>query len=139
MKVEIKPVEKKQGLVFKATLHGIELFVQFSDEEKAIIAERKLGRTILMERGAPADTDPDKMARRGLATKIAMSAIKGDLDANNYHITFNKLLKGPDTFWFETPIEAKNYVAELKEDILPMTKGYLEANRETTDADSFEL
>ena len=139
MKINIRHVEKKQGLVFKKHLHGVELSVIFSEEEKGIIAERKLGRTILMERGAPADTDPDKMANRGLAKKIAMSAIKGDMDANNFHMTFNKLLKDKDTFWFDTPIEAKEYDIALKEEILPIAKAYLEGNKEVGAEESFEL
>ena len=57
MKIDIKPVEKSKGLVFKKTLHGVELSVQFSNEELAIIDERKLELTILMERGIPADVD----------------------------------------------------------------------------------
>lgn len=139
MKVSLKHIEKKQGLVFKKTLHGVELGVIFSEEEKAIISERKLGRTILMERGAPADTDPDKMANRGLAKKIAMSAIKGDMDANNFHMTFNKLIKGTDTYWFDTPIEAKDYNDILREETLPLAKAYLEGNKDTGSEDSFEL
>ncbi len=139
MKIDIKPLEKSQGLVFKKKLHGVELSVLFSEEEQAIILERKLGRTMLMERGAPAGTDPEKMENRGLARKIVASAIAGDMDASNFHLTFNKLLKAPDTYWFETPSEAKDYIAELKEVVLPLTKSYLEDNKEAASADSFEL
>ena len=125
-------------MVFKKTLHGVELSVQFSNEEHAIITERKLNRVVLMERGAPADVDAEKHANRGLMRKIATAAVSG-IDANHFDLTFGKLLMGPDTYFFETPIEAKGYIEELKEEVLPLTKAYLEGNKEAADADSFEL
>ncbi|MDJ0613249.1 MAG: hypothetical protein QNJ29_06190 [Rhizobiaceae bacterium] len=138
MKIDISHKEKKQGLVFKKTLHGVELAVGFNDEEQAIIRERDLELTILMERGIPADVDADKVANRGLVKKVAIAATSG-VDALGYHLTFRKLMRGPDTYFFETPIEAKNYADELKSDILPLAKAYLEGNKETGSADSFEL
>lgn len=138
MKVDIKPVEKSKGMVFKKTLHGVQLSVQFTEEEKAIIDERKLELTILMERGIPADVDPEKYQKRGLLRNAATAAISG-IDSIGFHLTFRKLLKGPDTYFFDTPIEAKGYIQELKEEVLPLAKSYLEGNKETADADSFEL
>ena len=138
MRVDIKPVEKSQGLVFKKKLHGVQLSVMFSEEEKAIIQERKLGHTILLERATPADVDAGKHANRGLAKKMLTAAVSG-MDANHFHLTFSKLMHGPDTYFFETPIEVKEYIHELKEDILPLAKAYLEGNKEAADADSFEL
>ncbi len=138
MKVDIKPVEKSQGLVFKKKLHGIALSVIFSEEEKAINAERKLDRVILMEREAPADVDAEKHESRGLAKKLMTAAVSG-FDANHFHLTFGKLLRGTDTYFFHTPIEAKGYIDELKTDILPLAKSYLEGNKEAASSDSFEL
>ena len=138
MKVSINHIEKSTGLVFKKKLHGVELNIVFSEEEKAVINERKIGGDILLERGAPADVDVDKHANRGLAKKLATAAIKG-AGANHFHLTFNKLLAGSDTFWFETPIVAKNYEELLKTDTLPNAKGYIVGNATTGSGDSFEL
>jgi hypothetical protein len=138
MKIDIKPVEKSQGLMFKKTLHGVELSVIFSEEEQAIIRERKLEMVNLMMRDIPADVDADKVQKRGLAKKVAIIATMG-ADRLAYHLTFNKLLKGPDTYFFATPIEAKDYILELKEDVLPLAKAYLEGNKDTASSDSFEL
>lgn len=138
MKINISHKEKKQGLVFKKTLHGVALDVAFSDEERAIIDERELSRVILMERDVPADVDEEKHANRGLARKLATAAVSG-VDANHFHLTFNKLLRGTDEYFFDTPIEAKGYADELKTDILPLAKAYLEGNKTTGEGDSFEL
>ncbi len=126
------------GMIFKKVLHGVELSVMFSEEEKAIIADRKLDRTILRERDAPADVDAEKHANRGLARKLVTAAVAGR-DANNFHLTFGKLLRGADIYFFETPIEAKDYIAELKSEVLPLAKAYLEGNKEAASSDSFEL
>lgn len=138
MKIDIKPVEKSKGMMFKKTLHGVELTVQFSEEEKAIITERKLAPMILLERGAPADVDAEKHANRGLVKLVATAALKGR-DANDFHLTFATMLRGPDTYFFDTPIEAKAYIQELKEDTLPLAKQFLEGNKDTASSDSFEL
>ncbi len=138
MKIDIKPVEKTHGLLRRTTLHGVELTVLFSEEEKAIIAERKLGLTNLMDRPIPPDVNAEKIEKRGLAKKLVMAAAMGS-DSLGYHLTFNKLLKGPDTYFFKTPIEVKDYIAELKEEVLPLTKAYLEGNKEAASSDSFEL
>lgn len=138
MKIDIKPVEKSKGLVFKKTLHGVELSVQFSNEELAIIDERKLSHMILLERGAPADVDAEKHANRGLIKLAATAALKGR-DANDFHLTFATLLRGPDTYFFDTPVESKMYIDELKSDVLPLAKNFLEGNKDTADSDSFEL
>lgn len=138
MKINIKHVEKSQGLIFRKHLHGVELQVQFSAEEKAIISERNLERVVLLDRDAPPDVDAEKHANRGLTRKIATAAMKG-FDANHFGLTFNKLMRGPDTYFFYTPIEAKNYEQILKEETLPDAKAYLEGNKATGTSDSFEL
>ncbi|MFK7881839.1 hypothetical protein [Roseobacter sp.] len=107
MKVGIKHVEKKTGMVFKKTHHGVELSVDFNDEERAIIEERKLQKDVILERGYPSDVDAEKHEDRGIGKILLTAATKG-ADANHFHLTISKLMRGPDTFWFETPIEAKN-------------------------------
>lgn len=139
MKIDIKPVEKNHGGLFrKRTLHGVELTVLFSDEEQAIIQQRKLESIALMERGVPADVDEEKIANRGLVKKLAIAATSG-ADALGFNLTFRKLLRGSDTYFFETPIEAKHYIEALKSDTLPTAKAYLEGNKDAASADSFEL
>lgn len=138
MKINIKHVEKKQGVVFKKILYGLELAIQFNEEEQAIIKERNLESVILMERDIPADVNADKHENRGMLKKMAIAATSG-IDALGFHLTFRKLLNGPDTYFFDTPIDAKNYEVELKQDILPTAKAYLEGNKEVGSEDSFEL
>lgn len=138
MKVKIEHVEKKQGMVFKKTHYGVALTVEFNDEEKAIIEERKLRDVAVLERGTPSDIDADKHAERGLGKKILTAAIKGR-DANHFDLTISRLLRGTDTYHFLTPIEAKNYEGHLKNEALPDLKGYLEGNAESGGSDTFEL
>ena len=138
MKIELSHKEKKQGLIFKKTLHGVELLVLFSNEEKAIIKERNLELTVLMERDIPADVDAEKVSNRGFIKQVAIAATSG-VDALGYHLTFRKLLKGADSYFFHTPIEAKEYSNQLKDTILPLAKAYLEGNKETGETANFEL
>jgi hypothetical protein len=114
MKIDIKNVEKKQGIVFKKVLHGVQTTVTFSEEEKAIIEERKLKALVLLDRGVPSDVDDVKHANRGIAMRLATAAIKG-ADANNFNLTINKLLKGPDTYYLFNAHETGPYIEEIKE------------------------
>lgn len=137
MKVNIKHVNKTTGLISKKNLHGVALAVLFSEEEKAIIEQRKLADTIIMERGAPADVDAKKHANRGLMAKVVTSVLSGP-DANNFHLTISKLLYGIDTYFFDTSDEAKQYEQDLKEE-LPKLKNFIVDNETSGDGDSFEL
>jgi len=138
MKVSITHDEKKTGMVFKKTHYGVALTVRFSDEERAIIEARKLLHDIILERGCPSDVDPEKHEDRGLG-KMVLTAVTKGADANHFHLTINKLMKGTDTFWFETPIEAKSYEKLLKTETLPELKEYIMGNAEMGTGDSFEL
>ena len=138
MRVEIKHVEKTQGLIYRKTLHGVALTVTFSEEEREIIKARRLERTCIIERGAPADVDAEKHARRGLTRKLATVAT-GGYDALNFDLTIAKLLRGTDTYYFDKPIEAKEYEAEIRER-LPTLKSYIQENEGVAEkSDSFEL
>ena len=137
MKVDIKHVEKKQGLVFKKTLHGVQLSIGFSEEEKAIIAERKLEKDVVVERGAPSDVDAEKHANRGLMKMVATAVVSG-AGANHFDLTIGKLLQGSDTYFFATPSEAKDYEAVLHEE-LPKLKAYIVDNVSAGEGSSFEL
>ncbi len=137
MKVNIKHVEKKKGMVFSKKLHGVECSLQFNDEETAIIDERKLKNQLLLERDWSADVDGEKQESRGLVSLVAKAAIQG-AGANHPHLTIGKLARGADTHFFDTPVEAKMYAEELK-DALKLCKGFIEGNAEAGTDDSFEL
>ena len=138
MKVDIKHVEKSQGLIFKTRFYGVAVTVTFNEEEKQIIEQRKLHRTVILERRAPADVDEEAHANRGLASKILTAAVKG-ADANNFHLTIGKLLKGTDTYFVPTIVLAKGYEVELRESMHDL-KGYISASEKIEQkSDSFEL
>ena len=138
MRVEIQHVEKSQGLVFKKKFYGVTIRVTFSEEEKQIIDDRKLGRIVILERPAPADVDAEKHANRGLATKLLTAAVKG-IDANHFSLTIGKLVSGPDTYHFDTIVEAKEYEEALRESMHDL-KGYITASEGVAQkSDSFEL
>lgn len=138
MRINIEHTEKKQGMVFKKTLHGVSITINFSQEELQIIKVRKLERTVILERETPADVNEEKHADRGLARKLATAAIMG-ADANHFHLTIGKLMRGTDTYYVSTPLEAKAYEAELKE-ALPLLKQYITENEGITERSStFEL
>lgn len=125
MKVHLEHVEKKQGIIRKTTLYGVKLKIDFDPVETAIIKEHDLTKTIVLERGLPADA-PDS------AADLARDGI--------YDLTIYKLLKNAeDTYFFRTPAEAKEYEAALR-DVLPSLKEHIMANESTGGlSDSFEL
>ena len=137
MKVRIQHVEKSEGLVFKKKYHGIALKVDFSPSELAIIRERKLERTIITERGYPADVDAEKHANRGLG-KMVLTAVVSGADANHFDLTIGKLVKGEDVYYLDTPFAAKEYETILRED-LPKLKHYITENETAGESDTFEL
>ena len=115
MKVTINHVQKTSGMIRKTTFHGVSVHVQFNAEELAVITERKLGHDIVLERGYPADMSDmaaEKHANRGLGRKLLTAAVSGK-DANDFHLSVNKLIKGEDIYYLGTPMEAKAYEDEL--------------------------
>ena len=138
MKVDIKNVEKRVGkMLRKRTLHGVALTVTFSEEESAIITERKLQKDVILERPPSADMNVEKELNRSMVGKLAKLAIQGT-DGFTPNLTISKLLAGTDTHYYETPLEAKNYADELREK-LPEFKAYIMENAEVGQDDSFEL
>lgn len=138
MKIDIVHTEKTTGLIFKKRHHGVTVRVQFSDQEKAIIKERKLQRTVILERDCPSDVDPEKHNQRSNGRVIATALMKGR-DANHFHLTIGKLLDGPDTYFLSTPLVAKAYELELVEK-LPDLKDYIVENEGVSGGTlSFEL
>lgn len=137
MKVDIKHVEKKKGMVFSKKLYGVQCSVHFTDAEQAIIEERRLQHDVILERAWSADIDGEKQESRGLAGKLVKAAVQG-AGANHPHLTIDKLMRGADTHFFTTPAEAKMYEDDLVEG-LRGCKGWIEGNAETGSGGSFEL
>ena len=141
MKVTINHVQKTAGLIRKTTFHGVAVKVEFNAEELAVIQERKLGGDIVLERGYPADMSDmaaEKHANRGLGRKLLTAAVSG-ADANNFHLTVNKLMRGEDVYHFGTPVEAKEYEDQLKAGLVTL-KDWIVGNASVeTKTASFEL
>lgn len=141
MKVSIQHKEKTQGLLRRSTLHGIEVHVTFSEEERSIINARGLKYDSVFERGFSADVPPtkaEKQANRSLGRALLNAAVNGK-DANTTNLTINKLMQGPDVFYLTTPLEAKEYEAALTDRLVGL-KDYIMANEGVEEkSSSFEL
>ena len=141
MKVTIKHVQKKTGMIRKTTHHGVSLRVEFNAEELAVIRERHLEKDVVVERGYSSDISEaaaQKHAGRGLGKKLLTAAVSGN-DANHTHLTVKMLMKGEDVYFHETPLEAKEYEELLKEKLTQL-KGWIVGNAEVEkETASFEL
>lgn len=141
MKVAIEHKEKSIGMIRRKTLHGVEVSIQFSQEEVAVIEARALKYDIVLERGHSADVSDSKAEKKenaGLGRKLLNAAVNG-ADANTTNLTINKLMKGPDLFYLTTPLEAKGYEDALKEKLV-LLKGYIVGNEGVEEkVSSFEL
>ena len=127
MRVSIEHAEKKFGLLRRTSRIEVSAAVVFSDEEQAVIRERKLKDYVVLKR-AP---DSDSVDRLGAAH------VAGMLDA--YHLRVKNLLSGkPDKYLFDTPAEAKVYEHDLTE-ALKGFKAFITANAEMAGAKTFEL
>lgn len=141
MKVSIAHKEKTTGMLRKSTLHGVEVSIQFSEEELAVIESRDLKYDIVLERGYSADVSESKAMKqenRGLGRALLNAAVNG-ADANTTNLTINKLMKGPDLYFVTTPLEAKAYEDELKGKLVQL-KNYIVGNERVEEtSSSFEL
>lgn len=124
MQVNIEHSEFEKGLLKKTTYYKIDLTIQFSEEEKQIIKERDLAKTLtIMERDVPAHEKPSKYA--------------GIEDLCDLRLA--RLLNDTDSYVVATPLEAKQYDPALKEKLVAL-KEYIEENREVEEkSSSFEL
>lgn len=128
MKVSIDHKEVSHGLVFKTQFTAVVVSVTFSDEEKAIIQQRKLSKYIVLERG------PDAYLRSKFEVKDPKHlASLGGLD-----LSIANLLKGPDTYECQTPMHAKEYEGKVTE-ALKTLKGFIMGNAQKEESKSFEL
>ena len=113
MSVSIEHSESTTGLFAKKTFHVVTLSVEFSEEEKHIIAQRKLEKDLILERGVPADRNPREFD--GLEDVFNLRI--GTLIRNRF-----------DKYAFTSPLEAKQYEAKLRE-LMPDLKAYIMGNQ----------
>ena len=112
------------------TSYRVVLTVDFSETELAIIRQHNLGTKLIYERHMP---------------KLEEFYIKSNLPYNDsaiyYRISIDRLIKEkPIPIAFDTPIEANNFERELKDDLLPALKGYIEGNTtQGPKTETFEL
>lgn len=107
MRVAIDHCTIVKGLLFKTTYYAVDLSVAFTHEETQIIRQRKLEKTVLLER-RPATAKVD------------------DRD-DKFTLTVGRLQHGPDRFLAATPAHAKLYQEELLA-ALNELKGWLTLN-----------
>ena len=127
MRVELEHVEKTVGFLSRQRLHGVRLTVQFSEEELHIIENRKLQSTIVAERPPSADLrlrESDYTLNRN-----------GDVvlcNPEEFFLHIYDLMAGGETYWVETPADAKLYEEILTEQ-LPRLKEFIAENEGVTE------
>jgi hypothetical protein len=127
MRVSIDHNEKSVGLLFRSTKHEVVTSIQFTAEELAVINGRKLKEYVVLERGWDA-TMKDNAAKHPEYYDTVPQP----------NLTIGKLVKGPDHYVFDTPIESKRYEGQLTE-ALKQLKGFLVGNETRAESKSFEL
>ena len=122
MRVTISHNAKTEGMLRKITYFEVTVAVQFTSGEHQVIGACDLGEVTVLER-------PPQASIRKRATS----------DGDIFNLRVSSLLRGPDAYTCETPLEAKNYDAQLRE-ALPKLKAYLDANATPmSGSDMFEL
>jgi hypothetical protein len=116
MKIDIKNEINTRGFFKKETFYAVNLVVQLTEEEKAIIKEHKLENLIIMNRPFPAASGGGGV----------------------YNLTYKDLLDGNDHYNLHTPNEAKEYKESLIER-LKAAKEYLENTATPTEDTSIEI
>ena len=77
-------------------------------------------------------------AVRSVGRKLLTAAISGS-DALHFDLTVKKLLQGEDVYFFQRPVEAKEYEAVVRERLLEL-KDWIMGNAELeTETLSFEI
>lgn len=107
MRVSIAHETIRKGLLFKTTYYAVDCTVAFTHEETQIIRQRKLEKSVLLER-RPATAKVD------------------DRD-DKFTLAVTHLQKGTDRFLTATPANAKLYQEELLA-ALEQLKIWLQAN-----------
>ena len=138
MKVNIENVEKRTGL-FRKRLYGVKTTVAFTEEEIAIIKERNLFRSVVMEREWGADINPYSKYKRtwtALIVRTAKALVYGT-HANTPDLCVDGLMRGADTYYMSNTSEAKGYI-DLLRDKLKELKAVIEDSAETASNEAFE-
>jgi hypothetical protein len=129
MRVSINTEEKSKGLIFRKPYFSVNVSVIFSEEEKAIILQRKLKDYIVMLR----DWDITRM-NEGLAARAPeFWASLGKPDLSVRH-----LMEGVDRYGLPDPVRAKEYEQSLV-DALKTLKSFFEGSKTVGEAKTFEL
>ena len=125
MRVSIDHKEKSTGLVFKKPAFAVNVNVQFSEEEKAIINTRKLKDYIVLRREHSFN-----------------SAVRNDPtyqdDDIKPHLRVKSLMKGSDSYDLPDPVRAKEYEQHLV-DALKTLKSFLEGSHSVGESRTFDL
>jgi hypothetical protein len=111
MRVSIDHGEKTEGLVFKKNYYTVTTKVEFGEEEKQIIKQRKLSGFTVLKRPVPANQDPRKV--------VGIEDI--------YDLRISKLVDGVDVYYLATVGEAKAYEADVKAALVQL-KAFLQDN-----------
>ena len=107
MQVTITHSSKIEGMMRKVEYFDVSISVRFSDDERTTISRHGLGGALVLEREPPAN----------LRSRVQ--------EAGLWNLTIAKL--SSDTYSCATPLEAKNYDAQLR-DTLPKVRAYIDAN-----------
>ena len=93
--------------------------VQLTDQERSVLATHNLWNTALFK-------DPFRPPADFLETRDGRAVFDG---LHMPDVTIKRFLED-DTFirWFQTPLEAKDFETQLREDILPKLKVYITAS-----------
>ncbi|MCA0869281.1 hypothetical protein LCL97_00445 [Seohaeicola saemankumensis] len=112
MRVKIDHSEKKIGLLRRRKFYCVTIEVDFSEEERQIIRERRLKRDVVLERKPSAEL-----------------AVYENDPPEKFWLLISDLLKGPDTWMANSVLDAKQYADEV-ENLMPTLKGYIVGNTE---------
>tara|TARA_R110002110_G_scaffold322490_1_gene534916 strand:- start:43 stop:399 length:357 start_codon:yes stop_codon:yes gene_type:complete len=116
MRVSIEHSDKAVGLLRMVNQIQVTTTVQFSEEELAVIRDRRLKDYIVAERV------PDSRTASKFDAEYAARI------ADGWHLRVRDLMKGkPDGFMFDTPVDAKIYEQRLTE-ALKALKSFIEGN-----------
>lgn len=122
MRVKVEHYEAAQHGIFRSSyFYEVRLEVQFSEEEKAIIKERRLENILLIDRDAPPTVNPKRVKH-----------------PHQFYLTVGDLLKGPDIFHFLFFHEAQNYQERIRLELANL-KMHMEEAAEGLQDEEYEL
>ena len=114
MRATIEHKTATSGMFSKKEQRQVQITVQFSAEEKAIITANDLADYTVLSRDPPAGTKNSDVEHYG---------------REFYYLTLDALLNGPQTYPVDSNGHAKHYAAELVE-AMEKLKAVIEVNRE---------